>query len=100
MSKGVAYMHRQKLEKLLRRRLEKEAERHFKEFYGKIKEYTNEIKIEKLKAEEEQRQMLMNISCLANNKDVKPLGDELDKINTMEGFFVRFTGPWPPYSFV
>ncbi|MCK4263574.1 MAG: GvpL/GvpF family gas vesicle protein, partial [Candidatus Aminicenantes bacterium] len=98
--KGVAYMYKQKLEKLLRGKLEKEAERYFKEFYGIIKECTDEIRMEKLKAEEEQRQMLMNVSCLADKKDVKVLGDELEKINNMEGIFVRFTGPWPPYSFV
>jgi len=28
------------------------------------------------------------------------LGDELEKINNLKGFSVRFTGPWPPYSFV
>lgn len=98
--KGVAYMYKQKLEKLLRGKLEKEAERYFKEFYGIIKECTDEIRMEKLKAEEEQRQMLMNVSCLADKKYVKVLGDELEKINNMEGIFVRFTGPWPPYSFV
>jgi len=98
--KGAAYMYKQKLEKLLRGKLEREGEKYFKEFYGRIKEYTDEIKIEKLKKDEEQRQMIMNVSCLADKKDVKALGDELDKINNMEGFFVRFTGPWPPYSFV
>lgn len=98
--KGAAYMYKQKLEKLLRGRLEREAERYFKEFYGRIKECTDEIRMEKLKKEEEPRQMLMNVSCLADKKDVKALGDELDKINNGEGIFVRFTGPWPPYSFV
>jgi len=24
----------------------------------------------------------------------------LEEINNMEGFSVRFSGPWPPYSFV
>jgi hypothetical protein len=100
MSKGVAYMYRQKIEKLFRGKLEKEAERYFKEFYGRIKEFIYEMRMEKLKTEEEPRQMIMNVSCLADKKNVKALGDELDKINNMEGFFVRFTGPWPPYSFV
>ena len=97
--KGTAYMYKQKLEKLIRGKLEKEAERYFKEFYEKIKPCTNEVKIEKLKKENEPRQMLMNLSCLAGEDD-KILGDELEKINNREGFFVRFTGPWPPYSFV
>jgi len=30
----------------------------------------------------------------------RELGEELDEINKMQGFSVRFTGPWPPYSFV
>jgi len=97
--KGVAYMYKQKLEKLLRGKLEKEAERCFKEFYGRIKRSTDEVKVEKLKKEDEPRQMLMNLSCLAD-KDDRILGGELEKFNNREGFFVRFIGPWPPYSFV
>ena len=97
--KGTAYMYKQKLEKLIRGELEKEAERCFKEFYKRIKPCTDGIKVEKLKKEDEPGQMLMNLSCLAD-KDDKTLGDELEKINNRRGFFVRFTGPWPPYSFV
>ena len=98
-SKGVAYMYKQKLDKLLRSKLEKEANRCFKDFYKKIKDCVDEIKMEKLKKEEEPRQMLMNLSCLSN-RGGKILGDELEKIDIMKGFFVRFTGPLPPYSFV
>jgi len=97
--KGVAYMYKQKLEKLIRGKLEKEAERCFKEFYETIKHCTDEVKVEKLKKEDEPRQMLMNLSCLAD-KDDRTLGGELEKFNNREGFFVRFIGPWPPYSFV
>ena len=97
--KGTAYMYKQKLEKLISGKLEKEAERYFKEFYERIKPCTDGIKVEKLKKEDEPRQMLMNLSCLVGEDD-KILGDELEKINNREGFFVRFTGPWPPYSFV
>lgn len=98
--KGAAYMYRQKLEKLIREKLLREAENHFKEFYGRIKKCTEDIRMEKIKKEEEPRQMLMNLSCLADKNDAKALGNELDKINNKEGIFVRFTGPWPPYSFV
>jgi len=97
--KGVAYMYRQKLEKLIRGKLEKQAGDYFEEFYEIIKCCTNQIKVEKLKKEREPRQMLMNLSCLADKND-KCLGEELEEINNREGFFVRFTGPWPPYSFV
>ncbi|TET10942.1 GvpL/GvpF family gas vesicle protein, partial [Candidatus Aerophobetes bacterium] len=98
-SKGTAYMYKQKLEKLIRGKLGKEGERCFKEFYEMIKGCTDEVKVGKLRKENEPRQMLMNLACLAD-KDDRTLGYELEKINDREGFFVRFTGPWPPYSFV
>jgi hypothetical protein len=31
---------------------------------------------------------------------VKKLGEVLEEINCKEGFMVRFTGPWAPFSFV
>lgn len=99
--RGVAYMYRQKLEGLLKKEMEKEADQYFKEFYGRIKPYTHDLHIEKTKETEDQNmQMLMNISCLLPKDASKKLGDELEKIEAMEGFSVRYTGPWPPYSFV
>jgi len=98
-SKGMAYMYKQKLEKVIRGKLGKEGEKYFKEFYEMIKNCTDEVKVEKLKKEDKPRQMIMNLACLTD-KDDKILGDELEKIKDREGFFVRFTGPWPPYSFV
>lgn len=98
--KGAAYMYKQKLEKLLRRKLGKEASGCFEEFFEGIKDRVDEIKVEKLKREQGPRQMLMNLSCLGDKNDIKALGDELEGIKNRKGFFVRFTGPWPPYSFV
>jgi len=99
-SKGAAYMYRQKLEKLLRAKLEQEANRRFHDFYDKIRSCVDEMKVEKLKKEEQPRQMLMNLSCLGDPKEIHTLGGELERISNMTGVFVRFTGPWPPYSFV
>ncbi|GFP26530.1 hypothetical protein HKBW3S25_02025, partial [Candidatus Hakubella thermalkaliphila] len=45
------------------------------------------------------KQMLMNLSCLVRKDKSKELGEELEKINTMERFSVRIKGTWPPYSF-
>jgi hypothetical protein len=98
-SKGLAYMYKHKLENLLKKEMEKEADRYFKDFYEQIKGCAGEIKVEKTKKLEEDKQMLLNLSCLLFNEKSKILGEELEKINNMEGFFVRFTGPWPPYSF-
>ncbi|MBU4482954.1 MAG: GvpL/GvpF family gas vesicle protein, partial [Actinobacteria bacterium] len=99
-SKGLAYMYKQKLENLLKKEMEKEADRYFKYFYEQIKRCVDEIKVEKTKKLEEDKQMLLNLSCLLFKEKSKILGEELGKIKNMKGFFVRFTGPWPPYSFV
>ena len=98
-SKGMAYMLKQKLENLLKKEMEKKADLCFEDFYAKIKKCADEIKVEKTKRDEK-KPMLMNLSCLADKEKSKELGEELEKINEEEGFAVRFTGPWPPYSFV
>jgi len=97
--KGTAYMYRQKLESAIKKEMEKRADECFKDFYGKIRKYVDDIKVEKTKKVEE-GQMLINLSCLLCKDKTSKLGEKLGKINEMEGFSVRFTGPWPPYSFV
>ena len=93
-------MDRQKLENLLKTEMEKEADRCFKDFYERIRRCVNDIKVEKTKKPEDEKQMLLNLTCLISEGKSEILGDELEKINNMEGFTVRFTGPWPPYGFV
>ncbi len=97
---GAAYMYRQKLEGLFRSELEKKANEFFKEAFDNFKVYLKDVKVEKVKKMDDGRQMLMNLSCLLEKGETKDLGDELEKIDKREGFFVKFTGPWPPYSFV
>ena len=99
--RGLAYMYRQKLEELLKKELEKQADQYFKSFYERIKPHADDLRVEKTKkTEDENMQMLLNLSCLLSKDGSKRLGDELEKIDALEGFSVRYTGPWPPYSFV
>ena len=99
--KGLAYMYRQKLEGILKREMEDKADRYFKEFYEKIKPYVDDLRVEKTKkTEDKDKQMFMNLSCLLTKDGSRELGVELGKIDAMEGFSVRYIGPWPPYSFV
>jgi hypothetical protein len=99
-SPGMAYMYKQKLEKAVKAEMERLADEWFKDFYHKIKGHTEDIMVEKTKKLEKDKVMLLNLSCLVAKGKVDSLGEELEKINNMEGFSVRFTGPWPPYSFV
>ncbi|MDG6934503.1 MAG: GvpL/GvpF family gas vesicle protein [Nitrososphaerota archaeon] len=98
-SKGTAYMYRLKFERAAKRELEARVASYFKDFYGRIGRASTEIKVEKTRMpEEKDTVMLMNLSVLADDKQL--LGSCLEKIKKKNGFSVRFTGPWPPYSFV
>jgi len=97
---GTAYMYEQKLKNLLKKEMEKKADEYFKDFYARIKKEVFDICIGKAKKGEDNLQMLMNLSCLAVKGNVKRLGLILEEIEKEDGFVVRFTGPWPPYSFV
>ncbi len=96
---GMAYMYKQKVEKAVKEEMEKRAEQYFTYFYGAIKNQVDDVKLEKVKKDQD-KTMLMNLSCLVLKEKVEDLGNELERINNMDGFSVRFTGPWAPYSFV
>ena len=99
--KGLAYMYRQKLGDLLKKEMERQADRYFKEFYERIKPCVEDLRVEKTrKTEDENKRMFMNLSCLISEEGSKRLGEELEKIEALDDFSVRYTGPWPPYSFV
>lgn len=97
---GVAYLLQKKLEDLIKQHLEAMADAYFKVFYKKIRETVENIQIEKVRKESPPKQMIVNVSCLQNKNSIEPLGAVLEKVGGIEGFDVRFTGPWPPYSFV
>ncbi len=99
-SPGTAYMYKQKLEKAVRAEIERLAHMWFNDFYGRIKQHTDDIVVEKTKKLNKDRVMLLNVSCLVSKGKVDSLGKELDEINNTDGFSVHFSGPWLPYSFV
>ncbi|MDI6885354.1 MAG: GvpL/GvpF family gas vesicle protein [archaeon] len=100
-SPGAAYMYKQKLEIAIKKEMESRMVFYFKDFYNRIKRHVEEIKVEKTKKMDEmEKQMIMNLSCLVANDAYKELGAELEEMDKEEGFSVRFTGPWPAYSFV
>lgn len=100
MPKGTAYMYRQKLENALKQKMEEKGDEWYKDFFARIKECVDDIVIGRTKKIADDKQMLMNLSCLVRKDRVEDLGEELEGIEGMEGFSVRFTGPWPAYSFV
>ena len=97
--KGTAFMYQEKVKKLLRGELEVKAEECFRDFYRRIEQHILAVVVEKPKKAEKGQQMILNLSCLTSKRQATELGEELEHINKMAGFSVRFTGPWPPYSF-
>ncbi|MBI2304646.1 MAG: GvpL/GvpF family gas vesicle protein [Chloroflexi bacterium] len=98
--RGAAYLYRRQLESLIRGELETKAGEYFRDLYHRIKTHVEDIRIEKTKEAESGWQMIMNLSCLVCRDKYQELGEELDRLDDRDGLSVRFTGPWPPYSFV
>lgn len=96
MSKGKKYFHQKKLDRKAKEKLEEKLKEYFKQFYKKVKKPSTSVRSEDTKEARE----LGRFSCLIPTEKIEQLSSILDKIDGREGFKVRFTGPWPPYSFV
>ena len=97
--KGLAHLLGQKLAKAIRAAMEKQADLFAQDFYARIRRCVEDVRVDKLKKADGGKQMLLNLSCLMREGSGE-LGRVLDDIQQIEGISVRFTGPWPPYSFV
>jgi hypothetical protein len=95
--KGFAYFYRQKIEQALRRALEAKAEQDYRGCFRQVTALFPEVHVNKL-TKPPDRQMIVNLSVLAPRERVAELGAVLAGFQA-EGVEVRFTGPWPPYSF-
>ncbi len=96
---GIAYLYEQRTKKALESLLESRSIMLFNEFYEKIKDGVIEIVVEKIKNVDVEKQMFLHVSCLIKKEQELMFGDLLDGIEK-QGYSVRFTGPWPVYSFV
>lgn len=103
-SSGTAYLLKKKLEKGIRLEKEVSINRYERELYDQITKLVDKVKLEPTKREVpekwQDKQMILNLACLAHKDKIQNLGNMLGEVNKREGFAVRFTGPWPPYSFV
>lgn len=101
---GVVYLLKKRLEDSKKIHKDQLTQKISKNLLDEIKGLVKEMKIEQIRKTHQElwkdRVMILNASCLLQEEEVKPLGDLLSKINQKKGYKVRFTGPWPPYSFV
>ena len=100
-SPGKAYMVRQKIEQELKKGIESDVDAVARICHRKITAACDDIKVEKIKkTQEKDTRMLLNYSCLVSDEKYPRLGEVLESLETEDGVTVRFTGPWPAYSFV
>ncbi|MDD2339689.1 MAG: GvpL/GvpF family gas vesicle protein [Methanosarcina sp.] len=104
MSKGKSYILKKQFDVRLDQAIIKELSRLGTEF-GKainenVKETIHEEKRFHVPEKYKGKKSVITLSCLVSNENVENLGHILKQINQREGFAVRFTGPWAPFSFV
>ena len=101
--KGTAYLLERRLEGMIKDLVAAEANGYSKKFLEQIKGHVDEIKAEnpskRVPEKWKNKLMILNLSCLVHKDRVEELGNALGEINKLEGFAVRFTGPWAPFSF-
>ena len=97
---GLAYVARTGLDKAVKERMEARAAAYFRDFYNRTRDCVEDLRVERPGKTDDGTQILLNVSCLMAKGDHARLGRVLDRIAEMRGMRVRFTGPWPPYSFV
>ena len=102
-SKGKAYLLGKKLDQLLKTLVSTEAARLADKSLTEIESQVDEMKTDGKRWTPDNYKglkLLASYSCLVRDDAAARLGQTLDEINQMEGFRVRFTGPWPAFSFV
>jgi hypothetical protein len=104
MPKGKAYIFKKKFELSLKQAIIDQLSSLGEEFGTLIRENVTQLKIEeKIPYVPEKytgKKLMVSLSCLVIQENVEKLGQSLERINKREGFAVRFTGPWAPFSFV
>ncbi len=104
MPEGTAYMFQRQFELKLKDAVSMKTSTLAADFSFKIKEHVEEMKVEgkilQVPEKYKDKKLIVTLSCLVHKDRVEKLGEVLDWINRRDGFAVRFTGPWAPFSFV
>lgn len=104
MSKGKGYILQKQFEirrdQAITRELSKLGEEFGRVIHENVKQMIPEEKKVTVPEKFKGKKSVITLSCLVSNENVENLGQILEKINEREGFAVRFTGPWAPYSFI
>jgi len=97
-SRGLAYFYQHKIAEGVKKEMGTKADEDYRRYYQRLREYAEDTQVNRIKKHSD-KQMIMNLSLLVKRDRVQALGEVLAEIQEEEGVEVRFTGPWPPYTF-
>jgi hypothetical protein len=98
-ARGRAYFVHQQLRRQLKEQFERKAEADSRRYRENLAALADDVQDNKPRPVKD-RQMVLNLSLLAPRVTIPRLGEYLERVSQEPGVEVRFTGPWPPYSFV
>jgi len=96
--RGHAYFARHQRQREQRERLEREAEAAFCRHGELLAALVDDVQVNRLRPVRG-KMMVLNLSLLTDQAGVLRVGDYLEQVSQETDAEVRFTGPWPPYSF-
>jgi thiamine phosphate synthase YjbQ (UPF0047 family) len=96
--RGVAYFIEHKIADVVKAEMERKAQRDFATCYRRLKDHSEGIHVNKVR-KQDGKAMIANLSLLVERDRVQEVGAVLHEVGEEEGVEVRFTGPWPPYTF-
>jgi len=105
---GTAYLLKQQYEKEISKRLRQHRQQQAQSVADRITPHAEALEslgkrrstgVDIDTSREDEPEPIARFAVLATEEGAEGLGDELDDIAGEPGIEVRFTGPWPPYTF-
>lgn len=96
--RGRAFFARQQARRQAREEFARRADRARERYLADLAALADDVRVNDPRPAQG-KQVVINISLLVTKAAIARVGDYLEKVADDAGTQVRFTGPWPPYSF-
>ena len=97
-ARGRDFFVRQQFQRQARAQFERKAEAACRRYCENLAPLADDMQVNKPRPVQG-RQMVLNLSLLVARPAISRVGEYLEGVSLEPGVEVRFTGPWPPYSF-
>ncbi|MCF7740929.1 MAG: GvpL/GvpF family gas vesicle protein [Candidatus Marinimicrobia bacterium] len=102
---GMAFFMEEELKELISKEMKRELNRFKNDLFEKLKQQSISANKEKILEKEvtgKNDPMILNTSYLISEENIDNFKKEAMRLNqkiTLKGFYLEYSGPWPPYSF-